>query len=85
MVVFGQKWLCSGKCGCIRAKVAVFVQNGCIRATWLYSDKVNVFSQGDCIWTKVVVFGQKWLYLGKVVVFDEKRLSSGKRGCTWTR
>ena len=32
MVVFGQKWLHSGKIGCIRAKVVVFGQSGCIHA-----------------------------------------------------
>ena len=66
--VFGQKWLYSGKSGCVRAKVVVFVQSACIRAKWLYSGKVFVFRQGGCIWAKVVVFG-------------EKQLSSAKRGC----
>ena len=43
VVVFGQKWLCSGKSGCIRQKcfnsekVVVFVQKR------LYSGKVVVF------------------------------------------
>ena len=32
MVVLGQKWLYSGKSGCIRAKVVVIGQNGCIQA-----------------------------------------------------
>ena len=52
MVVFGQKWLYSGKKGSIRGKVVVFVKK------WLYSGKLVVFG-------KVVAFGQKWLYLGK--------------------
>ena len=52
MLVFGHKGLYSGK-------LLVFRQNGCIRATWLYSGKV-------------VVFRQKWLYRGKVVVFGQK-------------
>ena len=63
MVVFGQKWLNSGK-------------RGCFRARWLYSGKVVVFGQkwlfsgkSGCILAKVVVFGQKWLYSSKVVVF----------------
>ena len=56
MVVLGEKWLYLGKSGCIRAKVLVFVQSGCIRAKWLYSDKSGcirekkvVFVQSDCI------------------------------------
>ena len=32
MVVFGQKWLYSGKSGCILAKVVVFGQSGCVQA-----------------------------------------------------
>ena len=69
VVVFGQKWLYSGK-------------SGCIRSNWLYSDKVVAFGQGGCIWAKVVVFGKngciraKWLYFGKVVVFGQKMLYS---------
>ena len=66
MVVFGQKWMYSGK-------VAVFGQNVYIRKQvvifwkkWLYSGK------GGCIRAKVVVFGQKWLYLDKVVLFGQK-------------
>ena len=39
MVTFGQKWLCLGKSGCIRAKVVLFGQK------WLYSDKVVVFGR----------------------------------------
>ena len=58
----------------------------------LYSGKVVVFGQGDCIpekrlyscksgcaRAKVVVFGQKWLYSGKVVFFGQKLSYSGKR------
>ena len=37
MVVFGQKWLYSGKSGCIRAKVVVYGQGGYNQAKWLYS------------------------------------------------
>ena len=33
MTVFVQKWLCSGKSGCIRAKVVIFGQK------WLFSGK----------------------------------------------
>ena len=31
LVVFGKKWLYSDKSGCIRAKVVVLGQSGCIR------------------------------------------------------
>ena len=44
MVVFGQKWLYSGKMGCIRAKVVVFAQSICIRP------KVLVFGQ-KCLYS----------------------------------
>ena len=64
-VVFGRKWLYSGK-------VVVFGQGCCIRARLLYSGKVVVSGKGGCIRSKVVVFGQKWLYSGKVVVFGQK-------------
>ena len=53
MVLNGQKWLYSGKSGCIGAK-EVFVQSGCIWA------KVVVFGQNWLYSKKVVVFGQKW-------------------------
>ena len=49
-VVFGQKWLCSGKSCCIRGKVVVFGKSGCNWAKkvefgqkLLYSGKVIVF------------------------------------------
>ena len=64
-VVIGQKWLSSGKSGCIR-------ESGSFRAKWMYKGKTG------CIRTKVVVFGEKLLYSGKVVVFGEKR---GCTGC----
>ena len=32
VVVFGQKWLYSGKCGCILIKVVVLLKNGSIQA-----------------------------------------------------
>ena len=57
MDVFGQKWMYSGKRGCSRAKVIVFLQSGCIR-------------QSGCTRVKVVVIEQKWLYSGKIVVFE---------------
>ena len=57
MVVFGQKWLYSGR-------------SGCIPAIWFYSGKVVVFGQNGCIWARVVVIGQQLLYI-KVVVFGQ--------------
>ena len=44
-VVFGQKWLYSGKSGCIPVKVVVFGINGSFRA------KVVVFVQGSFVKT----------------------------------
>ena len=78
MVVFGKKWLYSGKSGCIRV-------GGCNRA------KVVVFLQRGCIRAKVVVIGQKWLYSGKcfvqakVVKLRQKFLCSGKNACIRTK
>ena len=49
MVVFGKKWLCSGKrcsiwqSGCIRVKVELFGQSVCDRRRWLYSGKMVLF------------------------------------------
>ena len=50
-VVFGQKWLHSGK-------VFVFWQSGFIWAKLFYLGKVVVFGTSGCIRTKVVVIGQ---------------------------
>ena len=66
--VFGQKWLYSGKRGCIRVKVIVFRQIGSVRAKLLYS-------------CKVVVFGQKWLYSVKNGCIGAEWFCSGKNGC----
>ena len=78
MVVFGRKWLYSGKISCIRAKllysgrrgciwikVVILLQSGFIRAKWMYSGK------SSCIRAKEVVFGQNLLYLGKVDVLGQ--------------
>ena len=51
MVVFGQKWLYSGKRGCFRANGLFSVKNALIRAKFLYSGEIVPF------WAKVVVFG----------------------------
>ena len=45
VVVFGQKWLISGKNDCIPAKVVFFGQFGCIRARLFYSGKDVVFGR----------------------------------------
>ena len=88
MVVFVQKWLFSGKIGCIRTKsgciranVVVYGKIASIPAKWLYFGKVVEFSQkwlysgkSGCIRAKVVVFWEKRLYFDKVVVF-------GQSGC----
>ena len=50
MFLYGQKWLYSGKIGCIRAKEVFFVQSSCSRS------KVVVIGQIGYIWAKVVVF-----------------------------
>ena len=79
MVVFGQKWLYTGKKDCIRVKMGVFGQSGCIRAVWLYSGK------SGCIQVKVAVFGQKLLYSGEVVVIGEFFLYAGKVVVFWKK
>ena len=80
MVSFGQKWLYSGKSGCIQAKVVLFGQNwlysgkiGCIRA------KVGVVGQNSCI-RQSCVFVQKWLYSVEKVFIRVEWLFSGKSG-----
>ena len=65
MVVFGEKWLNSGKDGCIRAnwlysgKVVVFGQSGCIRVKWLYSSKSGSIRAKVIVYRNVIVFKQK--------------------------
>ena len=46
MVLFGVKWLYSGKSGCIRAKAVEVGQSDCIR-------------EKDVVFGEVVLFGQK--------------------------
>ena len=53
VVIFGQKWLYSGKSGCNMAKVVVFGQK------WLYSGKIGVIRVGWLYSSKVVVLEQK--------------------------
>ena len=66
VVVFRQKWFYSGKYGCIRAKVVVFRQIGCIRAMWLYSGRVVVFGQNLFLSAKVVAFRINVAVFGKI-------------------
>ena len=49
-------------------------KSGCIRAKWLYSDKVVVFGQSGCICAKIVVIWQSGCIWEKVVVI-------GQSGC----
>ena len=56
MVVFRQKWLCSGKSGCIRAEVVVLLKK------WLYSGKA------ECNLAKAVAVGQSCCIRAKSVV-----------------
>ena len=91
VVLFGQKWLCSVKGGCTRAK------KGCIRAPLFYLGKVVVIRQKllfsgnlvvvgqfGCIRTesffraKVVVLEQNGSNRPKIVVFGQKWLYLGK-------
>ena len=44
MVVFGQKWLYSGKSGCVRVKVVVVGQSGCIRPEVLVFGQKRLYS-----------------------------------------
>ena len=65
MVVFGQKWLYSGK-------LVVFGQCVGIRAWWLF------WGKSGCIRANMVVLGQIWLYSGKSGCIQKKWLYSGK-------
>ena len=74
VVVFGHMWLCLGKSGCIRAKVVVFVQSGCLRSKWLLRGKVVVFGHSGCIQARWLYLGKSGCVRAKVVVFGEKSL-----------
>ena len=89
MTVFGQKWLYSGKSGCVWAKVVVFGKSGCILpkgvifGQMLFYSRKSAFirakwlywSKSSFLWTKEALFGKK------VVEFVQKWLYSGKCGC----
>ena len=74
--------------------MVVIGQVGCIRAKWLYSGKMVIFSQKwlssfktCCIWANwlysgnVLVFGHGGCFWAKVVVFGQIWLYSRKYGC----
>ena len=65
MTVFEQKWLYSGKRGCIWSQLLCSGKSSCIRAKWLYLSKVVVFGQSACI-------GANWLNSGKSGYIREK-------------
>ena len=73
MVVFGQKFIFSGKSGYIRA-LWLFEQDCYIRAKWLYSGKVVVFGQKWFDLGESGCIRAKWLYSDKVVLFGQKWL-----------
>ena len=82
VVVFGQKWLYSGKSGCISTMWLCFsVKSPYIRARTLYSGKSGCNRANVAVFRKVILFGQKWLYSVNVVVFGQNCLYSGKSGC----
>ena len=91
VVVFGQKWLYSGKGGCIRAKEILFGQRCSIRVKCCIRAKVVVFGQIGCNWAiwlysdRVVFFAKKLLYLSKMVIFGQKLLFSDKSACFETK
>ena len=52
VVVFGQKLLCSGKRGCIQAKVVVFGKSGSIQSNVVVFGENVVFAKSGCIRAK---------------------------------
>ena len=65
MVVFGQKWLYSGK-------VVVFGQSGRIREKRLYSGTVIVFGQSSCIQKRWMSLSKSGCNRKKVALFGQK-------------
>ena len=55
VVLIGQKWLLSGKNGCIRTKVVIIGKVVVLGQKCLYS------GTNGCIRAKVVVYGLEWL------------------------
>ena len=83
--LYSGKWLYWGKSGCIRAKVAVYLQSGFNVANGLYSGKNGCYQakrfysgKSGCIQAKLVVFGQSGCIQDIVVLF-------GQSGCVWEK
>ena len=86
MVVFGQKWLCSGKSCCIRLKEVVLGETSCIPTKVVLFDKKRLFLgrkvvlgpnrmysvKSCCNWAKLVVFWKRGCIRAKVIVFGKK-------------
>ena len=49
MVLFGQKWLCSGKVVDYLARIVVFGQSGFIQAKVVVFGQSGLFGQGCCV------------------------------------
>ena len=69
--MFGQRWLYSGKNGCIRAKWLFTEKSGCILA------KVVIFEQSGCIRETVVVFVHKVDVFGQKCIIVQNGCRSG--------
>ena len=76
-----------GITGCIRKRVVLFRQDGCIWIKVLYSGKsgcirakVVVFGQSGCNWKKSCCFRTKRLYTGKCL-YSAKVVVFGQSGC----
>ena len=65
LVVFGQRWLYSGKEDVFGLK-------------WLFSGKLMYSVKVVIIGQKLLIFGQKWLYSGKISCIRAMRLYLGK-------
>ena len=64
--------MCLGKIGCIRTKkYVVFDMIGCIRAKLVLFGQIGCIPEIGCIWAKLVVFVQNWLYSIKLVAFGQ--------------
>ena len=70
MVVFGQKWLYTGRSGSIKEKLVVVGKSFCIRGKCNGSNGV-----------KVVVIGKKWFNSGKSGSTRAKVVVFGQSGC----
>ena len=84
LVVFGEKWLYTGKGG-------VFWQKWLYSGKWLYFSKVVVLGYTSCIFSKTGFIRTKWMCSAKVVVFGQsgcvrvKVVVFGQSGCVWAK